>query len=120
MEAQYGQANRVWVLDRGMVSEDNLEFLRSSGARYLVGTPRSLLKKFEQHQSWEEVQPGVEVQLCPSPEGTEETFVLCRWDGRRRKMPSSTALKTGRTSRTGQDQRSAEGGAADRTASGKK
>jgi transposase len=88
MEAKYGQANRVWVLDRGMVSEDNLEFLRTSGARYLVGTPRSLLKKFEQHlldQSWEEVQPGVEVKLCPSPEGTEETFVLCRSLGRKEK-----------------------------------
>jgi transposase len=88
MEAKYGQANRVWVLDRGMVSEDNLEFLCRSGARYLVGTPRSLLRKFEQHlldQSWEEVQPGVEVKLCPSPEGTEEVFVLCRSRGRKEK-----------------------------------
>ena len=88
MEAKYGKANRVWVLDRGMVSEDNLEFMRTSGARYLVGTPRSLLKKFEKHlldQSWEEVQPGVEVKLCPSPEGTEETFVLCRSQGRKEK-----------------------------------
>jgi len=49
MEAKYGKANRVWVLDRGMVSEDNLEFLRTSEARYLVGTPRYLLKKFEQN-----------------------------------------------------------------------
>lgn len=88
MEAKYGKANRVWVLDRGMVSEENLEFLRTSGARYLVGTPRSLLRKFEQHlldQSWEEVRPGVEVQLCPSPEGREETFVLCRSRGRKEK-----------------------------------
>ena len=88
MEAKYGKANRVWVLDRGMVSEENLEFLRMSGARYLVGTLRSLLRKFEQHlldQSWEEVRPGVEVQLCPSPEGREETFVLCRSRGRKEK-----------------------------------
>jgi len=88
MEAKYGKANRVWVLDRGMVSEDNLEFMRTSGARYLVGTPRSLLKKFEKQlldQSWEEVQPGVEVKLCPSPEGTEETFVFCRSLGRKEK-----------------------------------
>ena len=47
MEAKYGKANRIWVMDRGMVSEDNLEYLRSTGARYLVGTPKSLLKKFE-------------------------------------------------------------------------
>ncbi len=88
IEAKYDKANRVWVLDRGMVSEKNLEFMRTSGARYLVGTPRSLLKKFEQHllgQSWEEVQPGVEVKLCPSPEGAEETFVLCRSLGRKEK-----------------------------------
>jgi transposase len=74
-------------MDRGMVSEKNLAFMRASGARYLVGTPKSLLKKFEQHlldQDWEEVQPGVEVRLCPSPEGTE-TFVLCRSLGRKEK-----------------------------------
>jgi transposase len=88
MESKYGTANRVWVMDRGMVSEDNLEFMRATGARYLVGTPKSMLKKFEQHwldQNWEEVQPGVDVKLCRSPEGTEETFVLCRSTGRKEK-----------------------------------
>jgi transposase len=87
METKYGKANRVWVMDRGMVSEKNLEFMRASGARYLVGTPKSLLKKFEQHlldQDWEEVQAGVEVKLCPAPSGTE-TFVLCRSLGRKEK-----------------------------------
>jgi hypothetical protein len=39
MEAKYGKAGRVWVMDRGMVSEKNLMFMRESGARYLVGTP---------------------------------------------------------------------------------
>lgn len=88
MESKYGTANRVWVMDRGMVSEDNLEFMRATGARYLVGTPQSMLKKFEPHlfdQNWEEVQPGVEVKLCRSPEGTDETFVLCRSAGRKEK-----------------------------------
>jgi hypothetical protein len=88
MESKYGKANRVWVMDRGMVSEENLEFMRASGAGYLVGTPKSLLKKFERHlldQDWEEVQSGVEVKLCPSPEGTDETFVLCRSLGRKEK-----------------------------------
>jgi transposase len=88
MEAKYGKANRVWVLDRGMVSEKNLEFLREADARYLVGTPKSMLKKFEQHlldQPWEEVQPGVEVRLVASPEGEDETFVLCRSRGRKEK-----------------------------------
>jgi len=88
MEAKYGKADRVWVMDRGMVSEENLSFLRSTGARYVVGTPKSMLKKFEHElvdQDWEEVQPGVDVKLCRSPEGTEETFVLCRSAGRKEK-----------------------------------
>jgi len=88
MEAKYGKANRVWVLDRGMVSEDNLEFMRTAQARYLVGTPKSLLRKFEQHlldEHWEEVAPGVEVRLVPSPEGADETFVLCRSQRRKEK-----------------------------------
>jgi transposase len=88
MEAKYGKANRIWVVDRGMVSEENLAYLRSTGARYLVGTPKSLLKKFERQlleQSWEKVEPGVEVKLCRSPEGMDETFVLCRSVGRKEK-----------------------------------
>ena len=88
MEAKYGKANRVWVTDRGMVSESNLEFMRRIGARYLVGTPKSMLKKFEQQlleRSWEEVQPGVDIKLCRSPEGADETFVLCRSQGRKEK-----------------------------------
>ena len=88
MEDKYGKANRVWVMDRGMVSEKNLEFMRKIGARYLVGTPKSMLKKFERElldQDWEEVQPGVEVKLCRSPEGTDDTFVLCRSQGRKEK-----------------------------------
>jgi transposase len=71
-----------------MVSEDNLEFMRKNNARYLVGTPKSLLKKFEKYlleQNREEVQPGVEVKICPSPEGIEETFLLCRSLGRKEK-----------------------------------
>ena len=68
MEAKYGKANRIWVMDRGMVSEMNLDSMRKAGARYVVGTPRVMLKKFEKHlleQNWEEVQPGVDVKLCP-------------------------------------------------------
>jgi transposase len=99
MESKYGKANRVWVMDRGMVSEENLEFMRTSGAGYLVGTPKSLLKKFEQHlldQNWEEVQSGVEVKLCPSPEGTDETFVLCRSLGRKEKENAILSRFAGR------------------------
>ena len=46
MEAKYGKTkNRVWVMDRGMVSEKNLGFIRISGTRYMVGTPKAMLKK---------------------------------------------------------------------------
>jgi transposase len=87
MESKYGKANRIWVMDRGMVSEDNIKFMRQRGARYLVGTPKSMLKKFEREllgKGWEEVHPGVEVKICPRPEGGE-TFVLCRSEGRKDK-----------------------------------
>lgn len=88
MESKYGKANRIWVMDRGMVSEENIEFMQERGARYLIGTPKSMLKKFEQEllaKDWEEVHPGVEVKKCASPEGKDETFVLCRSEGRKEK-----------------------------------
>ncbi|NTU42372.1 MAG: IS1634 family transposase [Nitrospirales bacterium] len=88
METKYGKANRIWVMDRGMVSEDNIEFMQRQGARYLVGTPKSMLRKFEHElldKGWEEVHPGVEVKLCSGPEGKEEAFVLCRSEGRKDK-----------------------------------
>src|SRR4030042_2836679 len=88
MERKYGKANRIWVMDRGMVSEENIEFMKKRGARYIVGTPKSMLRKCEQEllaKGWEEVQPGVEVKICACPEGSEETFVLCRSEGRKDK-----------------------------------
>ena len=87
MEAKYGRARRIWVLDRGIVSEANLAFLRDRGGAYVVGTPRKMLKAYEAHlltQGWSEVRPGVEVKLLISPEGPE-TFVLCRSAERREK-----------------------------------
>lgn len=81
MREQYGQERRTWVMDRGMVSEENLEMLRESGASYLVGTPKSMLKRFERAllaEDWTHVEPGVEVKLCAAPDGTAETYVLCR------------------------------------------
>jgi len=88
MERTYGKAQRIWVVDRGMVSEDNLAALRERGARYLVGTPRSMLKRFESEltdSGWTEVQPQVEVKLLEHPDYGAERFVLCRSEGRKRK-----------------------------------
>jgi transposase len=80
MEAKYGRAERIWVFDRGVVSEENLAYLRGREGRYVVGTPKSMLRRFERElteQDWSEVQPGVEVKLCASPDGAE-TFVLAK------------------------------------------
>jgi transposase len=87
MESKYGKAKRIWVIDRGIVSEGNLEFLRERGGRYLVGTPRRQLKEFERAllgKDWKEVRPGIEVKLAGGP-GGEERFVLCRSADRREK-----------------------------------
>jgi len=87
MESKYGRARRIWVMDRGMVSEDNLQFLRNRGGFYLVGTPRGMLKRFEAYlldSDWSKVQEGIEVKLVNSPNG-RETFVLCRSADRREK-----------------------------------
>ncbi len=83
MEEKYGQAQRIWVMDRGMISEENIEFLRERGARYLVGTPKSELKAFEaallDKEGWQEVQSDVEAKLLPHPDGqSAEQFILCR------------------------------------------
>jgi transposase len=87
MERRYGRADRIWVSDRGMVSAENIAFLKQSGRRYIVGTPKSLLKQFERElltEDWRAIREGVEVKLCPSPDG-DETFVLCRSRDRREK-----------------------------------
>jgi transposase len=88
METKYGKAKRTWVLDRGFVSEGNLEFLRQRGATYIVGTMRSLLKDFKSNidaSDWTVIQSGVEVKLAHHPEFGSEKFILCRSEGRKQK-----------------------------------
>jgi hypothetical protein len=87
MEKKYGRAQRVWVMDRGMVSEKNLKYLRERGGQYIVGTPKAMLRQFEEHltaKDWREVQEVVEVKLVRGLQG-EETFVLARSADRREK-----------------------------------
>ena len=95
MEKRYGKSDRIWVMDRGMVSEDNIDFLRKEGRRYIVGTPKSMLKEFEAEllkDDWNSIRDGLEVKLCSRPrnddevadadkdsvEEDKETFILCR------------------------------------------
>lgn len=87
MESKHGQAHRIWVMDRGMVSEENLAFLRSREGSYIVGTPKCMLRQFEQYltdKDWHEVQEGVEVKLVDTPDG-KELFVLARSRDRKQK-----------------------------------
>ena len=97
MEEKYGQAKRIWVMDRGMISEDNLDFLRGRQALYVVGTPKSQLKQFEKQllekENWAQVQDGVEVKLMPHPDGgSDEQYVLCRSSARREKEAAMIEL----------------------------
>lgn len=87
VERKYGKARRIWVMDRGIVSEENLEAIRKRGGQYLVGTPRSQMKQFEAEllkDDWTRVRPDVEVKQVAIPHG-EETYILCRTAGRKEK-----------------------------------
>lgn len=87
VERKYGKARRIWVLDRGLVSEENLAAIRKRGGQYLVGTPRSQMKQFEEEllkDDWTRVKPDVEVKKVAIPQG-EETYILCRTTGRKEK-----------------------------------
>jgi transposase len=88
VEERFGAAQRVWVMDRGMASEDNLEWLKEGGRRYLLGAVKSELKAFEKHlveqKDWKRIREDVEVKLVEAPDG-KETFILCRSESRRQK-----------------------------------
>ena len=87
VERKYGKARRIWVFDRGIVSEENLAAIRKRGGQYLVGTPRSQMKQFEAElvkDDWTQVRPEVEVKKVAIPQG-EETYILCRTAGRKEK-----------------------------------
>jgi hypothetical protein len=104
MEKKYGQANRIWVMDRGMVSADNVEFLQKGGRRYILGTPKSMLRKFEQQlldETWKEVHTGLEVKLCQAPEGRAAHRTEARTDGRQ--LPSTQARSSPAGPTIGQD-----------------
>jgi len=87
MEERYGVADRIWAMDRGMVSEENVAFLKEGGRRYILGTPKSQLKRYERELAevgWETVREGLEVKKVLAPEGAE-VFILCRSANRKEK-----------------------------------
>ena len=99
MEQRYGRAQRVWALDRGMVSEEHLQWLRQRGSRYIVGTPKNQLRAYERHLlegEWSAIREGLQVQLVHGADNVSggandeagndanrtETYILCRSDDR--------------------------------------
>src|SRR5512142_568590 len=68
MEARYGREGRIWAVDRGMIDATNLQWLKERGWRYIVGTPKGELKRFEQELlkgTWHEIREGLEVRSVP-------------------------------------------------------
>jgi transposase len=81
MEERFGKVNRVWVMDRGMVSAQNIAWLNATGRRYVIGTPRSELRRFAkqiaERTAWRQIREDIEVKICRGPD-VNETFLLCR------------------------------------------
>jgi transposase len=81
MEGRFGKANRVWVMDRGMVSAENIAWLNETQRRYVIGTAKAELRRWarslEERTDWRHIRDDVEVKVCRGPEG-QETFLLCR------------------------------------------
>lgn len=110
MEKRYGKSDRIWVMDRGMVSEDNIKFLRKENRRYIVGTPKSMLRKFESEvlkDDWNTIRDGLEVKLCKRPgdesddasedsDSDDEIFILCRSRDRSKKEEAMVGRSEGR------------------------
>ena len=81
MESRYGKAQRVWVMDRGMVSAENIAWLQQGHRRYVIGTARSELRRWArelaERSNWREIREDVQVKICRGPDG-QESFLLCR------------------------------------------
>jgi hypothetical protein len=101
VERKYGQARRIWVFDRGIVSEENLAAIRKRGGQYLVGTPRSQMKRFEEEllkDDWTQVRPEVEVKKAAIPQALAcnraRRLISCavRRAARKKRKPSGTGF----------------------------
>ena len=98
IESNYGKARRVWVMDRGIPTEEVLEEMRTSGREifYLVGTPRSKVRQYEKKWldlPWQKVRESVDVKLF-TEDG--ELYVLAKSEGRRAKERAMRRKKLAR------------------------
>jgi len=85
IESIYGKARRVWVMDRGIPTEETLKVMRDNGIHYLVGTPRSMLNKFEDKlldMDFQRANDNVAVKLLAQG---NELYVLAKSKDRRAK-----------------------------------
>lgn len=92
MEQRYGSAERIWVVDCGMVSEANRKWLQELKSRYIVGTPKCQLKRFDAQLlsgKWSQVREGLDVQLVPTESGAETFIVFCPKRQLRQQFPVS-------------------------------
>jgi hypothetical protein len=94
IETQYGQADRVWVMDRGIPTEETLAAMRRNDRPiyYLVGTPHGKLSQLEQAfltQPWQQIRDEVQVRLLPRG---EELFVLARRKGKNKQKHGPGSL----------------------------
>ena len=81
MESRHGKAKCVWVMDRGMTSQKNIDFLNEGKRKYILGTPKAMLRKYQKDlagKDWELVHKGLEVKKLSAPDGGDEVFILCR------------------------------------------
>ena len=89
VEATHGRSQRIWVMDRGNVSAENLSFIRERGGQYIVGTPKALLSQVQgqlSEQGWKQVREGIAVKTVQCPQAgkldASETLVLCKSEDR--------------------------------------
>jgi transposase len=84
VESEHGKSQRIWVMDRGNVSQANLSFIRERGGQYIVGTPKAMLRQVQGELStegWKQVREGIQVKVVrpedPGKFDAGETLVLC-------------------------------------------
>ncbi len=103
MEARYGKPQRIWVMDRGMYSQRNVDWLIETERRYLVGAPRTIVNELADElgraEGWQTVRDGVEVKLCRAQGHEQELFVICRSSERRIKEKAMHARFSSRIER---------------------
>ena len=96
IEARYGKADRVWVMDRGMVSQDIFQWMRQGGRRYVLALMKSALKPYEallkDTDGWKTLREGIVVRWAPPNPDTGEKFLLCRSADRQQKDQAIEAL----------------------------